>query len=66
MLAGFNSIWRKLSVHDGLPYPSSAVFASEMLEGNITLATCEADSQTADAIAGWLALPQQRGIVKSC
>jgi hypothetical protein len=52
--------WKRLSVNDGFPYPSSAVFAADEWKGVLTIAACEADPRTADEIDGWLALPQQQ------
>jgi hypothetical protein len=56
----FELAWKTLSVNNGFPYPSSAVFAAEEWKGSLTIVVCEADPRTADEIDGWLALPQQQ------
>lgn len=52
--------WKRLSVENGFPYPSSAVFAAEEWKGSLSVCVCEVDSRTADEIDGWLSLPQQQ------
>lgn len=54
----YESSWKRLSVINGFPYPSSAVFAAEQWKGSLSVVVCEADPRTADEIDGWLALPQ--------
>jgi hypothetical protein len=56
----FELAWKRLSVANGFPYPSSAVFAAEEWKGSLSIVVCEADLRTADEIEGWLALPQQQ------
>jgi len=50
----YESAWHRLSVSSGLPYPSTAVFASAVWQGVISLALCEASPHVADEIDGWL------------
>lgn len=56
----FEMAWKRLSVGNGFPYPSSALFAAEEWKGSLSVIVCEADPRTADEIDGWLALPQQQ------
>lgn len=54
----YEAAWQELSVCEGLPYPSSAVFASHVWQKSMTVALCENEPRTADEINGWLATPQ--------
>ena len=46
--------WARLSGPNGVPYPSSCVFAADVWDGDLTCALCEADPSTAEEIDGWL------------
>src|SRR4051794_29960294 len=53
----YEAAWKKLSITNGLPYPSSAVFACDVWKKPLTLALCEYDPHTANEIDGWLSTP---------
>lgn len=54
----FENCWRCLSIHHGLPYPSSAVFIHHQWSRSLSLKLCEIETSIADEIEGWIsALP---------
>lgn len=58
----YESSWCRVTGPNGVPYPSSCVFAADAWRGDLTCTLCEADSSKADEIDGWLGLAstQQR------
>jgi hypothetical protein len=53
----YENAWLDLSVEDGIPYPSSALFAQSVWKKPISLALCEQATTVADEIDGWLKGP---------
>jgi hypothetical protein len=54
----FEGAWHSLSASGGLPYPSSAVFASHVWERGLSLILCETQPSVAEEIDGWLGTPE--------
>ena len=50
----YEECWSRCSVQQGVPYPSSAVFAFNFWRTKLSLSLCEADERTASEIDGWL------------
>lgn len=50
----YESAWRKNSGPNGMPYPSSILFAKEVWEGQLSCSICEASPVVAEEINGWL------------
>jgi len=51
----YESAWKLLDVVSGLPYPSTAAFATRLWPAKgISISLCEFDSKTADEIEGWI------------
>lgn len=54
-LSKYETAWKSLTVDAGLPYPSTAAFATKLSKAEgISVGLCEYDSQTADEIEGFL------------
>lgn len=50
----YESAWKLLNVVSGLPYPSTAAFATRLWPAKgISISLCELDAETADEIEGW-------------
>lgn len=54
----YEAIWHELAPNKGLPYPSSALFATRAWQKGLSLILCEFDTRTADEIEGWLRTPE--------
>lgn len=57
-MSHYERAWGALSSQQGLPYPSSAVFASYLWPAKLSLLLCEYESSVADEIRSWLSLPE--------
>lgn len=54
----FEEAWHSLSSPGGLPYPSSAVFAQHLWQGDLSLLLCESYLPVYREIDGWLQTPE--------
>jgi hypothetical protein len=55
--SAYEEAWFSLSPSDGLPYPSSAMFAQHIWQKGLSMLLCEANPAVADEINGWLETP---------
>jgi len=62
----YETAWKQLTVKDGIPYPSSAVFTQHVWKKPLSLSLCEQSMAVADEIDGWLGGSQVRSRIAHC
>jgi hypothetical protein len=55
--SAYEQAWHSLSPNSGLPYPSSALLATKVWRGDLSLLLCEKDQSVQNEISGWIHLP---------